>query len=217
MGPTAVVLASRIEGVQINPVYDPTLTVPAHILEAARTIGYYFEEQGVRSWELQGICSRKRVWELEEEVRRAYNQPPVTLGLMASNDDPYIPADVVERIRRDDERSWLACEDKLAEALLRLSKTQEALLKFLQDNLGAAKKQDLEELGKKIMPKLSELAGLLTAVKDQATRSRDEILKKILDLETTLGDVELPAEATAALEALKAEVQSIDDIAEAKG
>lgn len=123
-----------------------------------------------------------------------------------------------------DLKSWLECEDKLAESLFRLAheirdsrKASDALLKFLQDNLGAVTKPDLERTKQTIMAKLSELAGILTAVKDQAVRAKDEILKKIADLETALGDAEIPAEATAALEALKSEVQGIDDIAEAKG
>jgi hypothetical protein len=45
--------------------YDPNLIVPAHVMEAARTIELYFKERGTDSWELCGICSRDRVFRLE--------------------------------------------------------------------------------------------------------------------------------------------------------
>lgn len=123
-----------------------------------------------------------------------------------------------------DERSWLECEDRLAEALFRLSheiresrRASAAQHAWFREHMESITRTDLERTKQTIMAKLSELAGILTAVKDQAVRAKDEILKKIADLETALGDAEIPAEATAALEALKSEVQGIDDIAEAKG
>jgi hypothetical protein len=71
---------------------------------------------------------------------------------------------------------------------------------------------DLEKLEKIVMAKLSELAGQIGAIKDQVTKSKDEVVKRIAELEKALSDVEIPAEATAALDALKGEVQKIDDI-----
>lgn len=60
--------------------------------------------------------------------------------------------------------------------------------------------------------KVSEVAAIATAIKDQVTKAKEEILKRIADLETALANVELPAEAETALNALKSAVQEVDDI-----
>lgn len=64
----------------------------------------------------------------------------------------------------------------------------------------------------KIMAKLEELAGIVNGLKDQVTKSKIEIIGRIAALEEALKNVELPAGATAALEALKTEVQAVDDL-----
>lgn len=62
------------------------------------------------------------------------------------------------------------------------------------------------------MAKLEELAGIVTGLKEQVTKAKIEIIGRIAALEEALKNVELPAEATAALDALKTEVQAVDDI-----
>jgi uncharacterized membrane protein YvbJ len=76
----------------------------------------------------------------------------------------------------------------------------------------AATKGDLEKVTKRIMAKLSTLATTLIGVKDQLEKGKQEILARIENLETALADVDLPAEAETALEALKTSAQGIDDI-----
>jgi len=39
---------------------------PKEILDAARLVGHYWTKQGVKQWELMGICSRNHAWELEK-------------------------------------------------------------------------------------------------------------------------------------------------------
>jgi hypothetical protein len=60
--------------------------------------------------------------------------------------------------------------------------------------------------------KLSELSGLLIDVLAQLAKAKAEILDKIENLETALGDVELPQDAQDALAALMAKAQALDDI-----
>ena len=55
------------------------------------------------------------------------------------------------------------------------------------------------------MAKVSELAAKLTALSDQLTKAKAEIV-------AALADVELPAEATAALDKLTTISQAIDDL-----
>ena len=75
-----------------------------------------------------------------------------------------------------------------------------------------ATKQDVNQLEHTIMAKVSELAAILNGINDEVNKAKTEILQKISDLEASLSDVELPADATAALDALKTSVQSVDDI-----
>jgi chromosome segregation ATPase len=63
-----------------------------------------------------------------------------------------------------------------------------------------------------LMAKLNELAAQLVALNDQVNKARTEVLAKLLDLEAQLSNVDLPAEAQAALDALKASVQAVDDV-----
>jgi len=63
------------------------------------------------------------------------------------------------------------------------------------------------------MAKLSELAATLVAVNDKLDKSKVEILAKIAELQAAIGaDVDLPADAQAALDALTAKAQELDDI-----
>jgi ACT domain-containing protein len=60
--------------------------------------------------------------------------------------------------------------------------------------------------------KLSELSGLLNDVLAQLAKAKLEILDKIESLETALSDVDLPEDAVAALAALSAKAQALDDV-----
>lgn len=60
--------------------------------------------------------------------------------------------------------------------------------------------------------KLNELAVTLTAVLDQLTKAKAEILGKISDLEAALVNVELPEDAQVALAALVVKAQALDDV-----
>ena len=68
-------------------------------------------------------------------------------------------------------------------------------------------------LEKDIMAKLSELATALTDVSTKLEKARAEIVAKIAELQAALGaDVDLPADVQAALDALTAKAQELDDI-----
>lgn len=60
--------------------------------------------------------------------------------------------------------------------------------------------------------KLDELSVSLLTIKDQLIKARTEILDKITALETTLANVELPADAQEALTNLVGTAQTLDDI-----
>lgn len=59
---------------------------------------------------------------------------------------------------------------------------------------------------------LSEVAQALTELKAQLGKAKDEIVGKIDALQTELGNVQLPEEAVAALNELRAVTQQLDDI-----
>lgn len=63
-----------------------------------------------------------------------------------------------------------------------------------------------------IAMKLDELSVSLLTIKDQLIKARTEILDKITALETTLANVELPADAQEALTNLVGTAQTLDDI-----
>ena len=64
-----------------------------------------------------------------------------------------------------------------------------------------------------IIMEQSELAAQLTALKDQTAKAKAEIVKKIEDLGTALEAADdVTTEVQAAFDALKAEVQGVDDI-----
>lgn len=71
---------------------------------------------------------------------------------------------------------------------------------------------DLKRTETNIMAKVNELAAQLTVVKEQVTKAKNEVIKRIADLEAALANVDLPPDAEAALTALKAEVQAVDDL-----
>lgn len=63
-----------------------------------------------------------------------------------------------------------------------------------------------------IMTKIVEVAELVTALVAQLDKAKSEILSKIEELQQQLSDVDLPHEAEAAIEDLKAAVQALDDV-----
>jgi len=63
-----------------------------------------------------------------------------------------------------------------------------------------------------IKMKLSELLDALSALDDQIDKAQAEILAKIAALEAALVNVEIPADAQAKIDELKAAAQSLDDI-----
>lgn len=67
-----------------------------------------------------------------------------------------------------------------------------------------ATKQDVE----RILMKVSQLAGVLTAL----TTEVDKIKTEVEALKSSLSDVELPAEAQTALDNLTTHVQAVDDL-----
>lgn len=72
------------------------------------------------------------------------------------------------------------------------------------------KQQPTEEL---IMAKLSELASALVAINDRLGKAKAEIVAKIDELQSALvADIVLPTDAQAALDALTASAQALDDI-----
>ena len=62
------------------------------------------------------------------------------------------------------------------------------------------------------MIKLAELATALGAVNDKLEKAKTEILAKIAELQDALANVEVPADAQAALDTLVAKAQALDDI-----
>jgi len=60
--------------------------------------------------------------------------------------------------------------------------------------------------------KVSELSTAVAAISAQLAKIRGEVLDKIAALETALTDVDLPEDAIDALNALRGDVQAIDDI-----
>ena len=70
----------------------------------------------------------------------------------------------------------------------------------------------LKKLNQIIMEQ-SELAAQLTALQTQTEKAKAEIISKIADLETALGEADdVTPEVQAAFDALKASVQGVDDI-----
>ncbi len=71
-----------------------------------------------------------------------------------------------------------------------------------------------------VMTQLNELAATLVSVDNQLTKAKAEILAKIDALQLALANIALTPEADAALAALTAQAQALDDIvpdAEASG
>ena len=63
-----------------------------------------------------------------------------------------------------------------------------------------------------LLMKVSEIAATVNALSEQLVKVQVEILGKIESLETALTDVDLPEDAIDALNALRENVQVIDDI-----
>ena len=58
--------------------------------------------------------------------------------------------------------------------------------------------------------KLSELATTMTAVSDQLAKAQSEIVAQVAALQTALADVEVPAEAQAAIDFITAIAAALD-------
>lgn len=63
-----------------------------------------------------------------------------------------------------------------------------------------------------LLMKVSEIAATVNVLSEQLVKVQVEILGKIEALETALTDVDLPEDAIDALNALRGNVQAIDDI-----
>lgn len=59
---------------------------------------------------------------------------------------------------------------------------------------------------------MSELGDALNTISTQLSKAKDEIVKRIVDLEAALANAPIPADAQAAIDALKAQAQALDDI-----
>jgi hypothetical protein len=71
---------------------------------------------------------------------------------------------------------------------------------------------EIKRIGGECRMKLDEVAGVMQGISDQLAKAKTEILGKIADLEAALTNVELPADATTAIDALKVGAQALDDI-----
>lgn len=83
----------------------------------------------------------------------------------------------------------------------------------------SATKDDLKTTEENIMAKVSTLGATLNAIKAQQEKADAEIRTKLDDqkkaienLTNQLGDIDIPADAQAALEALQVSTQALDDI-----
>lgn len=74
--------------------------------------------------------------------------------------------------------------------------------------------QSLVSMETRIMSKLNELTGALSAVNEQLSKAKTEIVARIDTLERALTatDLDLPEEVVAALVDLKATAQALDDL-----
>lgn len=83
-------------------------------------------------------------------------------------------------------------------------------------SLGAALVNDLQQLENRIMSKISELAGTLQEVTQHVAKIGSEVAgvkTRLAEVETQLANLdEVPPDLQAAVEALKAQVQSVDDL-----
>lgn len=65
---------------------------------------------------------------------------------------------------------------------------------------------------KEVAMKLFELSAVITALVGQVEKVKTEVLARIDELDQALLDVTLPADAEAALEALRAGIETLDDL-----
>lgn len=49
-------------------IFDPTMTVPTDVAQAADKVGAYFEERGFAKWRLGGVASRSQLEQLEAQL-----------------------------------------------------------------------------------------------------------------------------------------------------
>lgn len=95
---------------------------------------------------------------------------------------------------QSDEKSWIACEDRLAEALFRLSheiresrRAAAAQHAWFQSHMESATKQDLEQLGKKIMASVTET---LNAFADRVETQFNDISTSVDGLVTSTAGID---------------------------
>jgi len=88
----------------------------------------------------------------------------------------------------------------------------ETAWKALEARLPAATKEDLDEMEKRIMSKISDVISDPKTFKTQLDKAKAEILTKIQALIDAAGDRELTPEEEQARTDLKTTVQALDDI-----
>lgn len=80
------------------------------------------------------------------------------------------------------------------------------------DWLGWERLSETRQRHQQLIMKLSELAAALGGIDNRLTKAQTEITTEIQNLRDALSNVELPAEAAAALTALEAKAQALDDV-----
>lgn len=86
------------------------------------------------------------------------------------------------------------------------------LIRSALDWLGWERVSETKQRHKEIIMKLSELAASLSTVDAKLTEASTEILAEIQRLKDALGDVEIPADAQASLDAITAKANALADI-----
>ena len=53
----------------MNPDLNLWMEIPQEVKDAALLLGNYFKKQGIDNWALYDVCSRKSVFNLENQVK----------------------------------------------------------------------------------------------------------------------------------------------------
>lgn len=80
------------------------------------------------------------------------------------------------------------------------------------DWLGWERLTETKQRHQQILMKLSALAAALAAIDSRLTEAQTEIIAEIQKLKDALGDVELPTDAQAALEAIDTKAKTLADV-----
>lgn len=86
------------------------------------------------------------------------------------------------------------------------------IVRSVLDYLGWERISQTNKRHQEIIMKLSELAASLSTVDAKLTEASTEILAEIQRLKDALGDVEIPADAQASLDAITAKANALADI-----